>query len=104
MDFHSKEDNGNLSFSCRAILLKFDTLCLLENYVKSVYYNSFPLTLYFQQQFIKVFYPANAKNAIKYGLKTGAIVSKTGERIVRQKQYHDDPETKIHIIYIEKYI
>ena len=52
-DFHSKDENGNLSSSGTAVLLKCDALYLLKNYVRSVYYNTFLLTLYFQVQFIK---------------------------------------------------
>ena len=41
----------------------------LEKYVRAVYYNTFPLTLYFKVQFKKVHCTANAKNAIKYELQ-----------------------------------
>ena len=66
---HSKDENDNLSSSGTAVLLKFDTLYSQENYVRSVYWNSLPLTLYFQVQFMKVHCTANAKNTIKYELK-----------------------------------
>ena len=36
-DSHSKDENGNLSSSGTAVLLKFDTLYSQENYVRSVY-------------------------------------------------------------------
>ena len=68
-DSRSKDENGNLSNSGTAVLLKLDTLYSLENYVRSVYSSTFPLTLYLQMQFIKVHYIANAKNVIKYELK-----------------------------------
>ena len=55
-DFHSKDENDNLSSSGTALLLKFDSLYSLENYIRSVYYNAYPRTLYFQVQFIKVHY------------------------------------------------
>ena len=41
----------------------------LKNYIRSVYYNIFPLTLNFQAQFIKFHCTANAKNVIRYKLK-----------------------------------
>ena len=48
VDSRSKNENGNLSSSGTVVLLKFDKLYSLENYVRSVYYRTFPLTLYFQ--------------------------------------------------------
>ena len=41
------------TYSGTAVFLKFDTLPSLENYKRSVYYNAYALTLYFQMQFIK---------------------------------------------------
>ena len=37
-----------------AVLLKFDILHSFENYIRSAYYKTFPLTMYFQVQFITV--------------------------------------------------
>ena len=68
-DSNSKDVIDNLQSSGTAVLLKHDTLCSLENYIRSVYDNTFSLTLYFQMQFVKVHCTANAKNAIKYELK-----------------------------------
>ena len=45
---HNKDENGSLSSSGRAVLLKFDTLHSLENYIRSFYYSAYPMTLYFQ--------------------------------------------------------
>ena len=42
-----------------------DTLHSLENYMRSVYYNAYPMTIYFQQQFIKFHCTVTAKSAIK---------------------------------------
>ena len=47
-DSLSKDENDNLSSSATAVLLKFDTLYSLENYIRSVYYNASSRTLYFQ--------------------------------------------------------
>ena len=47
-DSHSKDENGNVSAAGTAVLLKFESLSLLESYMVSVYYsdsllsNSFP--------------------------------------------------------------
>ena len=77
------------------LFLKFDTLHILGNYVRSVYYNTFPLTLCFQVQFIKLQCTSNAWNVIKYKLKKEAIVSKAGERFASQKRRcHNNPERK----------
>ena len=53
-DSHSKDENGNLSSQSIAILLKFDTQRSLQNQTKSVYYNTYSLLLYIQQQFIEI--------------------------------------------------
>ena len=74
-DSQSKDENGNLSSSGRAVLLKFDTLHILENYIRSVYYNAYPMTLYFQLQFINIYSNANVKSTIECLLKKGLIVS-----------------------------
>ena len=68
-DSNSKYEIGNLQSSGTAVLIKHDTLYSLESYIRSVYYNTFCLTLYFKMQFIKIHCTANAKNAIKYELK-----------------------------------
>ena len=68
-DSHSKNDNDNLSISCTAVYLKFDTLYSLESCVRSVYSNTFLLNLCSQLQFIKLHCTVNAKNAVKYELK-----------------------------------
>ena len=39
-NFHSKGENGNLSSSGTPALLEFDALHSLENFIKSVYYNT----------------------------------------------------------------
>ena len=90
-DSHSKDENGNLSSSGTAVLLKFNVLT--AKLYKISYYNTFPLNFYFQVQFIQVHCTANAKNAIKYELRKEAIVSKTGERFPGQKN-SDNPEKK----------
>ena len=51
-DSDSKDEHDNLWRFGTAVLLKFDTLYLLENYIQSIYYNAYPLTLYFSVQFI----------------------------------------------------
>ena len=85
----------NISSSGTAVLLKSDTLFSPENYTKSVYYNTYPLTLYFQVQFMKVHCTENAKNAIKSLLKKEGL-SERRERDLntRKRKYHDDPEKK----------
>ena len=60
--------------------------------MRSVYYNTFPQTLYFQVQFIKVHCSANTKTAIKCALKTEQLSARR-ERDFDRK-YHNDPEKK----------
>ena len=68
-DSRSKDEYENLSTTDTAVLLKFDSLRSLENYVRLVYYNNLPQTLYFQVQYIKVHCCVNTKTAIKCALK-----------------------------------
>ena len=92
---HSNDENSNLSSSGASVILKFDTLHSLENYIKPVYYNAYPMTLYFQLQFIKVHCTVNANSAIKYLLKKERLSSNRQRDLNLQKrQYHEDPEKK----------
>ena len=50
-DSHSKDEIGRVSATGTAVLVKFDSLQSLENYIKSVYYSNYAMTLYFQIQF-----------------------------------------------------
>ena len=52
-DLHSKNKNSNLSNFGEAVLLKFDKLYSLENSIRSVYYNAYPMTMYFKIQYLK---------------------------------------------------
>ena len=69
-DSHSKDKYGNLSSFGKAVLLNSDSLNSPENYISSVYYNTFPQTLCFQVKFINAHCSGNTKTAIKYALKT----------------------------------
>ena len=94
-DSNSKDENGNLSSSGTAVLLKFDSLYSLENYIQSVWYNAYPWTLYFQVQFIKVHCTVNAKNAIKCSLKKERLLANRRRDLDGKKiKYQDDPEKK----------
>ena len=62
---HSKYEIGRMSATGTAGLLKFDSLQSLENYIKPVYYSNYPMTLYFQVQFLKLKCTENAKSTIK---------------------------------------
>ena len=84
-DFHSKDENDNLSSSGTAVLPKLDTLHSLKNYVWLVYYDTFPLTLYCQVKFIKVDCTANANKATKFELKKERL-SAMWERFASQKK------------------
>ena len=69
-DSRSKDKYGNLSSFGKAVLLNSDSLNSPENYISSVYYNTFPQTLCFQVKFINAHCSGNTKTAIKYALKT----------------------------------
>ena len=67
----------------------------LENYLKSVYYNTYPLMLYFQVQFMKVHYTENTKNAIKSLLRKERFSSRWERDLnARKRNYHDDSGKK----------
>lgn len=53
LNSHSRYENGNLSSFGTTVLLEFDTLRSLENCIKFVYSNTYPMALSFQLQFIK---------------------------------------------------
>ena len=90
-DSHSKDENGNLSSFVTAVLLNFDALYSLEKYVRSVCYNTFFLTLYFQVQFIKVHCTAIAS----YELKKQRLSARPEEDLLAKKRkYRDNPERK----------
>ena len=59
-----------MSATGTAVLLKFDLLQSLENYIKPVCYSNYPMTLYFQVQFLKLKCNENAKSTIKNTLKS----------------------------------
>ena len=67
----------------------------MENDTRSVYYNAFPLTLYFQVQFIKVHCTANVKNTIKCAIKKERLSARQEkDLLVTKRKYHDDPGKK----------
>ena len=94
-DSHSKDENGNVSSSGTAVLFKFDTLLSLENYIRSVYYNAYPLTLYFQIQSIKVDCTVNTRTAIKCSLRKEIFLARRHRDLkAKKRKYHDEPEQK----------
>ena len=60
-DSHSKDEIGRMSATGPVVLLKFDSLQSLGNYIKAVYYSNYPMTFYFQVQFLKSKCTDNAK-------------------------------------------
>ena len=67
---YSKDEIGIISATGTAVLLNFDSLQPLENYIKIVYYSNYPTTLYIQVQFLKLKCTDNTKSAIKSALKS----------------------------------
>ena len=59
-----------MSATGTAVLLKFDSLQSLENYIKPVYYSNYSMTLYFQLKLLKLKCTENAKSTIKIALKS----------------------------------
>ena len=85
-DSHSKDEIERMSVTGTAVLLKFDSLQSLENYIKSVYYSNHPMTFYFQVQFLKLKCIDNAKSSIKNALKSER------KKKVSSLKYHQAPE------------
>ena len=76
-----------------AVFLKFDALYSLEYYIKSVYYNTYSLTLYFQVQFINAHSSPSEKNAIKYALKKERFLTRRERVLDAEKgKYHEYPK------------
>ena len=75
-DSHSKDEYCNLSSSGTTILLKFNSLHSVENYIKYVYHNTYLLTLYFQVEYIKVHCSPSAKNVTKCALKKAWLLAR----------------------------
>ena len=67
----------------------------MKNYIRSVYYNAYPVTLYFQMQFIKVEWTINAKTAIKCSLRKEILSARRCRDLKAEKRkYYDEPEQK----------
>ena len=92
---HRKDKYDNLSSFGTAVLLKFDSLNSMENYIRLVYYNTSPQTLYFQVQFIRAHCSAKSKTTIKCALKKEQLASRR-ERDwgIKKTKDHNDPEKK----------
>ena len=85
-------------YICLILIVKmkmasFGTAVLLKFNIKSVYYNTYPLTLYFQVQFMKVYCNPNTNDTIKCALKI-AIISKEEDRFGGQKREDIPRNTK----------
>lgn len=50
LDSYIKGKNGNKSAAGTTVLLTFESCSSLENYIRSVWYANYPMTLYFQIQ------------------------------------------------------
>ena len=72
---------------------------LLENCINSVYYDTYPLTLYIQVQFIKVHCSPSTKNAIECTLKKERLLARCKRDLnVKKRKYHEDTERKKQLI------
>ena len=91
-DSHSKHELGRMSTTGTAVLLRFGSLYSLENYIKSVYYSNYSMTLYFLVQFSKLKCIENTKSLIKSALKSerkkkvSSLKKKSKTREKRYKQ------------------
>ena len=65
-DSHCKDYEGNISQNGNFILMKFENLDDLQDYIKLIYYSSqHHKTLYFQMQFISIRCSKNLRESIK---------------------------------------
>ena len=74
-----------MSATGTAVLLKFDSLQSLENYIKSVYYSNYPMALYFQIPFLRLKCTENVKSTNRNALKSER------KKKVSSKKYHQGP-------------
>ena len=75
-----------MSATGKAVWPKLDSLQSLENYIKSVYYSHYPMTLYFQVQFLKLKRFENVQSTIKNALKSER------KKKISLKKYHQELE------------
>ena len=86
-DSHRKDKNGNVSAADTADLLKLESLSSLQNYIVSVFYPNYAMTLWCQIQSIRLSYTLEARNRI-----TNSIESR--KKTSDKKKYHANPSTK----------
>ena len=86
-----------------AVLVKFDSLKSLENYVKSVHYSNWLSTFYFHVQFSKLKCTENVKSTVTRALKSDRMkkvsplkkISRIKKKMKRTKEkYYRDPESR----------
>ena len=82
-DSHSKDYDGNISQNGSAILMKFETLDDLQDYIKLIYYSSqHHKTLYFQIQFISI----RRANNLRESIKSGLILNRPKQCITKKQE------------------
>ena len=76
LDSHSKNSNGNICQNGASVLLKFETLTKLQEYIKDIYYIGLKYeTLYFQIQFINLLCSSDEIKFIKTNVALGRRLS-----------------------------
>ena len=68
-DSYIKVKNGNKSAAGTTVLLTFESCSSLENYIRSVWYANYPMTLYFQIQCNGVNCTVTTTNAFRSSIK-----------------------------------
>ena len=68
-DSYIKGKNGNKSAAGTTVLLTFESCSSLENYIRSVWYANYPMTLYFQIQCNGVNCTVTTTNAFRSSIK-----------------------------------
>ena len=80
---HSKDYEGNTSQNGSAILMKFETLDDLQDYIKLIYYSSqHHKTLYFQMQFISI----RRANNLRESIKSELILNRPKQCIIKKQE------------------
>ena len=79
---HSKDETFNISVACTAALLKFESLSSPENYIVSVYYANYLMTLYFQIQFIRVSCTLHARLGTQKTRRTNSTMKGNGDAMI----------------------
>ena len=91
-DSHSKDYEGNISQNGSAILMKYENLDNLQDYIKLIYYSSqHHKTLYFQMQFISI----RCSNNLRERFKAESILNRPKQCITKKRKLQNSQAPEV---------